>query len=90
MWHGAIWLFISSDTMETFEMNPTAYAPQYGGYCAMAVSEGHLAASSPEAFTVVEGKLYLNSSPAIRNTWQSDVTANIESADRNWPAVLDH
>jgi YHS domain-containing protein len=88
MWRGATWFFVSPETMEEFEMNPTAYAPQYGGYCAAAVAEGQLAPSSPEAFTILDGKLYLNNSMAIRDRWMSRAHDQIESADRNWPTVL--
>lgn len=87
-WHGATWLFLNAATMEAFEMNPKAYAPQYGGYCAQAVADGRLVASAPEAFSVFEGKLYLNSSLAVRDAWQSDAPARIRSADRNWPGIL--
>ncbi|MDA0963375.1 MAG: YHS domain-containing (seleno)protein, partial [Proteobacteria bacterium] len=43
MWKGAVWRFASEDHRAAFEMNPKAYAPQYGGYCALSVSRGEIA-----------------------------------------------
>lgn len=86
-WRGATWYFASAENMEAFEMNPAAYAPQYGGYCAYSVSRGSLSASSPEAFTIHDGRLYLNSSPAIRTVWGKDMDDNIHKADVNWPGL---
>jgi YHS domain-containing protein len=88
MWRGATWLFATDETMEAFEMNPHGYAPQYGGYCAYAVAQGQTAPSDPKAFTVHEGKLYLNNSAQVRDLWSGDAEANISAADQNWPSVL--
>lgn len=87
-WRGATWYFVSAKNMEAFEMNPSAYAPQYGGYCAYAVARGSAGASAPEAFAVHGGRLYLNSSVAIREVWAEDMAENIRRADANWPGIL--
>jgi hypothetical protein len=87
-WHGAMWRFASAETLSAFEMDPKAYAPQYGGYCAYAVSKDALATSDPEAFTVWQGRLYLNYSPDVRTLWREDIAGNVGRADNNWPAVL--
>ena len=71
-----------------FEADPTAYAPQYGGYCAYAASKGAVATTVPEAWTVHEGKLYLNYSTSVRGIWSQDVAGNIALADANWPSIL--
>ncbi len=68
--------------------NPEAYAPQYGGYCAYALSQGALASSVPEAWTIHEGKLYLNYSVNVRQIWSQDIPENIARADAQWPAIL--
>jgi YHS domain-containing protein len=87
-WEGAIWRFASAENRDLFASDPTAYAPQYGGYCAKAVSEGNLASVDPEAWKIVDGKLYLNYSPGVQRQWLQDVPGNIAKADANWPAVL--
>ena len=88
MWKGATWLFVSEDNRAAFEMNPMAYAPQYGGYCAFAVSNGYTAATDPEAFAVHDGRLYLNYSQRVQRMWERDRSGHIASADANWPKVL--
>ena len=88
MWRGATWRFATTRSMEMFMGNPEAYAPQYGGYCAYALSQGALASSVPEAWTIHEGKLYLNYSVNVRQIWSQDIPENIARADAQWPAIL--
>ena len=88
-WQGADWRFASAENRDAFSEDPEKYAPQYGGYCAWAVSRDYTAPTDPDAFTVVNGKLYLNYNRKIMEQWLEDRDANIESADRNWPAVLE-
>lgn len=88
MWKGAQWQFASAENMAKFEANPDSYAPQYGGYCAYAVSKGYVATSDPEAWTLHEGKLYLNYSKSVRIIWRRDIPGNIVLADGNWPDAL--
>lgn len=88
-WQGATYHFANAANLATFEQNPVAYAPQYGGYCAYAVSKGYTAATVPEAWSIVDGKLYLNYSLSVQQRWRQDVPANIRAANDNWPAVLD-
>lgn len=88
MWEGATWHFASAENMEMFMADPEAYAPQYGGYCAYAMSKGYVATSVPEAWTIHEGKLYLNYSVNVRQVWLEDVPGNIALADANWPTAL--
>jgi YHS domain-containing protein len=88
MWKGATWYFASPETMSSFEMNPKAYAPQYGGFCAYAMSEGRLADPSPTSFTILNGKLYLNDGPGAQSEWSSAAEANIAAANAHWKAIL--
>jgi len=87
-WNDAIWYFSSEKNKSKFVASPEKYAPQYGGYCAYAVSLGSTASTVPEAWTIVDGKLYLNYSLSVRSGWQSDTQGNITKADKNWPGVL--
>jgi len=87
-WQGATYKFASAANLALFKEEPEAYAPQYGGYCAYAVSKGATAGTVPEAWTIVDGKLYLNYSLAVQQRWRKDVPGHIRAADRNWPAVL--
>ena len=87
-WNGAIWKFSTRENRIAFAADPTSYAPQYGGYCAYAVSEGYTAPTVPEAWTIVEGKLYLNFSLRIQRRWEQDIPGRIAAADKNWPKIL--
>ena len=86
---GATFQFASAENRDTFAADPEAYAPQYGGYCAYAVSKGYTATTSPNAWTVHDGKLYLNFNKAVRALWSRDIPGNIELGDGNWPRVLE-
>ena len=85
-WQGATWLFSSAENRDLFEANPEKYAPQYGGYCSYAVSKGHTAGISPAAWTIHDGKLYLNHRFA-KGKFRKDVPGNISRADENWPKI---
>lgn len=85
---GAKWRFASAANREAFMAEPAKYAPQYGGYCAYAVSQNYTAKGDPEAWSVVDGKLYLNYSKAVRASWEKDKAAYISKANGNWPNVL--
>jgi YHS domain-containing protein len=86
-WMGATWLFASSENRDAFEKEPDRYAPQFGGYCAWAVSNNYTASIDPEAWRVVDGKLYLNYSKDVQKKWQQDIPKRIEDANRNWPGL---
>jgi YHS domain-containing protein len=87
-WRGATWRFSSAENLARFKANPQKYAPQYGGYCAFAVSEGYTAKIEPEAWSIVDGKLYLNYSLGIRSRWAKNKLERIQRANTNWPGVL--
>jgi hypothetical protein len=88
-WKDAKWRFASAEHRDLFEAEPEKYAPRYGGYCAYAVSQGYTASVDPEnAWTIFEGKLYLNYNVDVKKQWQEDIPENIKKADANWPGVL--
>ncbi len=88
LWKGAKWHFASDKNRQTFLAMPDKYAPQYGGYCAFAVSYGSTATTVPEAWSIVDGKLYLNNSLGVRSRWNTDIPGYIKQANKNWPNVL--
>lgn len=87
-WDGATLRFASEETKALFDGDPETYAPKYGGYCAYAVSKGYVATTDPDAWSVHEGRLYLNYSKSVRALWSLNRRSHIESADANWPGVL--
>ncbi len=87
-WKGANWRFASAANLAAFQAEPERYAPQYGGYCAWAVSQNDTASIDPTQFTVYNGKLYLNYNKKISSRWKSNKDAFIVDADRYWPQLL--
>ena len=65
-WRGALWRFASENNRAAFEAHPERYAPQYGGYCELAMSFGKAAHADPHSYRIVDGKVYLSASPAVR------------------------
>ena len=86
-WNGAEWRFASSANRDAFAADPAKYAPQYGGFCAWAVSQNYTAPVDPDAWKIVDGKLYLNYSRVVQLRWLLDTTGNITKADANWPSL---
>ena len=88
-YNGAEWRFSSADNLEAFKAEPEKYAPQYGGYCAWAVSQNYTARGNPENWKIVNRKLYLNYNDDIQERWEEDIPGYITLADQNWPGVLE-
>ena len=87
-WKGATWRFASAEHRDRFAAAPEQYAPQYGGYCAWAVAHGYTADIEPEAWAVVDGKLYLNYHLEVKARWDKDVPGYIAQGDQNWPKLV--
>ena len=86
-WMGAKWYFASATNRDEFARNPEKYAPQFGGYCAWAVAHGYTASIDPEAWRIVDGKLYLNYSKDVQKKWEADIPGFIKQGNENWPKL---
>lgn len=86
-WRGAVWRFASAANLSTFEGNPTAFAPQFGGYCAYGLSRGLALPGDPAAFAIVDGRLYLAHSGDFLRLFAASPAAVAEAARRAWPAL---
>jgi hypothetical protein len=86
-WHGATWRFASAAHRDLFAADPERYAPAYGGFCAFAVSEGYTAPIDPEAWRIVDGRLYLNYDRSVQRRWERDIPGRIARANANWPRL---
>jgi hypothetical protein len=87
-WKDAVWLFASAAHRDAFKADPERYAPQFGGYCAYAITKGHVLEARPEVWSIVDDKLYLNLGPGAQSRWREDVPGNIARATNNWPGAL--
>jgi hypothetical protein len=83
-WNNALWKFSNAEHLALFKANPNKYAPQYGGYCAYGCSENHQSPTDPLAWTILNGKLYLNYSAKVKSLWIKDTDNRIISADKYW------
>jgi YHS domain-containing protein len=83
-WRGATWYFASEENMNQFKANPEAYAPQFGGYCSYAVSQGYTADGDPQQWKVVDGKLYLNYNQKAKEAWEKEQGKFIKDGEKNW------
>lgn len=79
-----VYQFSSENNKALFLNNPDQYEPQYGGYCAYGMSNGYKAPIQPEAFTIVDNKLYLNYSLKVKEMWLKEQAARIEKANYTW------
>ena len=92
LWDRSRWRFASSDHRDLFMKGPDRYAPQYDGYCAMGVSgddAAHKDTVDPEAWAIVDGKLYLTHNQHWLEVWREHSEEYIKRADVNWQTVAD-
>jgi len=83
-YQGADWYFSTAEHLALFKNDPTKYAPQYGGYCAWALSQDQRAPGNAPFWTIHKGKLYLNYDQSVLDTWRTDKDGFIKKADLHW------
>ncbi len=90
-YEGIVYHFSSDAHKELFRKNPSAYEPQYGGWCAYAMgSTGEKVEIDPETFKIINGKLFLFYNKRLNNTlntWNKDQDNLHKKADANWVKV---
>ena len=92
LWHRLRWRFASGEHRDLFTRDPKHYAPQYDGYCAMGTSNdeaAHKDTVDPEAWAIVDGKLYLTHNRYWMQVWRENAKEHIRQADQDWEAVKD-
>ena len=84
-WSGVTWHFATESNRNVFTSDPARYAPQYGGFCATAVSSGFTADIKPQAWQIVEGKLYVFNGKDPMASWVGEIPSGVISrGDENW------
>lgn len=86
---GVTWKFSSAKNQALFIADPKKYAPQYGGFCAFGASKGFKVPVVPEAWQIVDGKLYLNNSLAVQKRFENETDEIIHDATLNWEIIKD-
>src|SRR5712691_5575664 len=93
LWHKLRWHFANGEHRDLFAKNPDRYTPQYDGYCAMGAAESGEAAHKdtvdPEAWAIVDGKLYLSHMRQGMEAWRQNPAEYIKRGDESWAAVKD-
>lgn len=84
---GSIFYFASEENRDKFNAAPESFVPQFGGYCAYGASRGYKAKIDPTAFSIVNGKLYLNYDAKVQSVWNKDVAGFISQAESKWAEV---
>ena len=89
---GITYYFSSRQHLDLFKKSPSAYEPQYGGWCAYAMgAKGEKVEVDPETFKIIQGKLYLYYNAYFNNTlksWNKNEAALKAKADANWKRIL--
>lgn len=92
VWRKLRWRFASGEHRDLFIKDPHRYAPQYDGYCAMGAADqaaAHKDTVDPEAWAIVDGKLYLVHTRYWLDKWREKAEEYIKQADKDWPALED-
>ena len=88
-YQGATWHFASAENLELFNSDPAKYAPAYGGWCSAGASKGKKVPTKPDLWAIVDGQLYLNSSPAAHNDlFLADTETVIRKGEANWKTIF--
>lgn len=83
-WKDATWYFSSEENMNLFKAKPEKYAPQFGGYCSFAVSKGVSAKIDPNAWAIIDDKLYLYNDHNFKDKWMANPKENLANDLRHW------
>jgi len=86
-WNGARWAFATAEHRDRFLADPARYAPAFDGHCAYGVAQGYKVPASPQRWTLVEGRLYLNYDRPVQSRWEKDVPGYLADAAAAWPAL---
>lgn len=86
-YQGATYQFSSQENLDTFQLDPAKFAPQFGGHCAYGAAKEAAFPGDPAIYAIVDGKLYLNLNSEVQDLWNEDQTGYIEAANTNWPTL---
>jgi hypothetical protein len=84
-WDEYRYRFSRAEHRELFKNDPVRYAPQFGNFCAMALTRGELDEANPENWLISDGKLYVfgKAPPLGPVLFQQDLAGNIAKANQN-------
>ncbi len=83
-YQGVDFYFSSAKNKALFDANPTAYIPQYGGYCANGIVFGIPWCGNAEDFIVHDDKLYIFGGKISKQAFLLDLDKNLALSHRYW------
>jgi len=92
IWKNATWYFSSEKNRNLFESNPEQYTPQYESYCSWSIAKNNYippATGDPEAWMIIDNKLYLTYNKQVLGLWKLDLKKNLALSIEQWPVKLD-
>lgn len=87
IYEGATYYFSNEKNKVEFDNSPHKYTPQYGGFCAVAVSEGKTFPINPNSYVINDEKLYLFNNGKLGDTkpqWEAELNVRQQKADTHW------
>jgi tetratricopeptide (TPR) repeat protein len=84
IWNGAVWFFVSAEHRDRFLKEPENYAPEFGGFCAECLAQGHKIHSVPTVWAIHGGRLHLYVNAALRNVWKENTEERLAAARIAW------
>lgn len=86
-WRDALYQFATPTHRALFIAQPDRYAPQFAGYCVLDIVEGYKIDADPEAWAIVNDRLYLTHSMTGREKLLADPVTAIARAEAGWKAL---
>jgi len=90
-YEGANYQFTSSENKTTFDSTPEKYAPKYGGYCSIAISEGSLVEANPLSALIQDAELhvfYKDEAEDTQDEWKENPVENKKRAEIEWEKLI--
>ena len=87
-WDEHRYRFARAEHLELFKADPVRYAPQFAGFCAVALARGDIDEGNPEYWLLSEGKLYLFGKPIGPALFQQDLAGNLVKAEQSRPLIV--
>ncbi len=87
VWDGVRYRFASARHRDLFRADPDRYSPQFGGRCAMNMSNGNVRESDPTIWVISDGRLYVFASSAGSERFRLEAAANAARAATNWQTL---
>lgn len=84
---GVDYYFASKAAQQVFKADPTAYLPQFGGFCAYGVFVGKKLDGDVRFADVVDGKLYLFVNAAVFEKYLENRDEVLRVAYAKWPGI---